>query len=429
MASFVMEEFVGNGLLKELLPKLLEEGWDDVPTLKMMNIEDMDAINMTQQQKDALEIRSYLHDRGLMKYGDKLEASGKSLQELLSTNQLDLSSQFGVRRGHIARFTDRTSSFVVSIPPSYTLPARQRTIARSMSKSATGNELLSVKTRRLMTIARSIGRSNTKIISDGSIEQSTGDLSIKNEHVYKRNVAQEAIDSQECSTVKSLPSVDNIFPYSAIENISVQKLAPEYKIGLGNLIKTKMPTLKASELWRDKPAVLLCVRRPGCIMCRAEAHQLYAKKPIFDALGIQLIAVLHEEIDSEVKDFWPRYWGGMVVLDRNKDFFKALGGGKLLKNKLITGFLLNAKAIANFKRAKSMGIEQNFKGEGEIKGGLFVVGSGKNGIACQFAEKNFGDWAPLAEVIEVCTQLQSNKQAFMNCRDNRSIKGNENNTE
>lgn len=35
-------------------------------------------------------------------------------------------------------------------------------------------------------------------------------------------------------------------------------------------------------------------------MCRAEAHQLYAKKPIFDALGVQLIAVLHEYIDSEV---------------------------------------------------------------------------------------------------------------------------------
>lgn len=35
-------------------------------------------------------------------------------------------------------------------------------------------------------------------------------------------------------------------------------------------------------------------------MCRAEAHQLYAKKPIFDALGIRLFAVLHEYIESEV---------------------------------------------------------------------------------------------------------------------------------
>lgn len=51
MASFSMEDFVGNGCLKALLPKLLEDGWDDVPTLKVMNLEDMDAINMTQEQK------------------------------------------------------------------------------------------------------------------------------------------------------------------------------------------------------------------------------------------------------------------------------------------------------------------------------------------------------------------------------------------
>lgn len=53
-----------------------------------------------------------------------------------------------------------------------------------------------------------------------------------------------------------------------------------------------------------------------------------------------------------------------------------------------------------------MGLEQNFRGEGEIKGGLFIVGKGKTGIAYQFIERNFGDWAPLAEVIDICTRLQ-----------------------
>lgn len=51
MASFSIEEYVGNGCLKELLPKLLDEGWDDVPTLKVMNAEDMDDIGMTRQHK------------------------------------------------------------------------------------------------------------------------------------------------------------------------------------------------------------------------------------------------------------------------------------------------------------------------------------------------------------------------------------------
>jgi hypothetical protein len=53
-----------------------------------------------------------------------------------------------------------------------------------------------------------------------------------------------------------------------------------------------------------------------------------------------------------------------------------------------------------------MGIDQNFKGEGEIKGGLFIVGRDKSGIAYQFIERNFGDWAPVAEVIDICSKLR-----------------------
>lgn len=108
----------------------------------------------------------------------------------------------------------------------------------------------------------------------------------------------------------------------------------------------------------------------------------------------------------QVKDFWPRYWGGVVLYDRGQEFFKALGGGRLLKDKFISGFLLNPRAIANYRRAKASGVENNFKGEGEIKGGLFIVGRGKSGVAYQFIERNFGDWAPVAEVIDICTRIQ-----------------------
>lgn len=51
MASFAIEDFVGNGCLQGFVPKLLEEGWDDVPTLKIMNADDMDELNMTRHQK------------------------------------------------------------------------------------------------------------------------------------------------------------------------------------------------------------------------------------------------------------------------------------------------------------------------------------------------------------------------------------------
>ncbi|XP_057486266.1 uncharacterized protein LOC130772454 [Actinidia eriantha] len=400
MASFSVEDFVGDGALKELLPKLLEEGWDDVPTLKIMNPEDMDAINMTRQQKDALEIRCYLHDRALMLYGDKLEASGKGLPELLGLSNTELYSQYGMKRGHIARFMDRTNPCAADpFPASNALPSRRKTIYKG--------EFSSVNSRKMQTRSRAMSGTT----SDVTLEKSISDLKIKDGHVFKGIVAAGPAEPRACGCVQPHPIVDSVAPYPIIENISVQKLTPEYKIGMERLVKTKTPPMKASELWRDKPAVLICIRRPGCIMCRAEAHQLYAKKPMFDALGIQLFAVLHEQIEAEVKDFWPRYWGGVVVYDKGREFFKTLGGGKLLKDKFISGFLFNPRAISNYKRAKAMGVEQNFKGEGEIKGGLFIVGRGKSGIAYQFIERNFGDWAPLSEVVEICSRLQNQQQS------------------
>ncbi|KAL3501562.1 hypothetical protein ACH5RR_036011 [Cinchona calisaya] len=363
-----MEDFAGNGAIT---PKLLEGGWDDVPALKLMNPEEMNALNMTQEQKDALQIRPYLHDCALMQYADQIEASGKCLPELLNSSMGDLSSKFGMRRG----------------------PSRNRSIYMAQSFS-----------RKIQSMTRSVGK--TSVAYDIFVEQAMADFKIKDGHVFKGIVASLPSEPRLCGCIQPPPVVDTIAPLSAIETISIQKLTPEYKVGMECLLKTKTPSIKASELWRDKTALLLCLRRPGCIMCRVEAHQLYSKKPIFDALGVQLFAVILEHMESEVKDFWPRYWGGIVVYDRGMEFFKVLGGGKLSTDKFISGFLLNPRAIANYKRAKATGLEQNSKGEGKIKGGLFIVGRGKTGIAYQFIERNFGDWAPFPEVLEICYRLQ-----------------------
>ncbi|KAL4185639.1 hypothetical protein AMTRI_Chr10g6940 [Amborella trichopoda] len=402
MASYTMEEFVGDGVLKDLLPTLIAEGWDNVPTLKMMNSKDMDSMKMSQRQKDALELRSYLHDRFLMQYGERLEASRVALPELLNSSTTVLSSQFGMKRGHIARFIDRTLACGIAMPPSSALPLRKRTTS-SLSKYGDASEAMSSNFPRRM---QSFVSMNQDLKSQYTVSASFG---VKGERTFKGIVAFAPAEPRCCGLVRPPPELDNVAPYSMIESISIQKLTPEYKTGMESLVKLKTRPMKASELWHDRPTVLLCLRRPGCVMCRAEAHQIYARKLIFDALGFQLIAVLHEQIDSEVKKIWPCYWGGIVVLDKSKGFFKALGGGKLLKDQFVTGFLCNPRAIANYKHAKAMGVENNFKGEGEIKGGLFIIGSGKSGIAYQFMQRNFGDWAPINEVLEICRGMQ--KQA------------------
>ncbi|MCD9638909.1 hypothetical protein HAX54_023082 [Datura stramonium] len=97
------------------------------------------------------------------------------------------------------------------------------------------------------------------------------------------------------------------------------------------------------------------------------------------------------------------------------EFYKVLGGGNLLKDKFISGFLFYPRAYANYKQGKTMGMEQNFRGEGELKGGLCIVDRGKSGIAYQFIKRNFGHWAFLAEVFEICHRLQNPQKVGQSC--------------
>lgn len=79
--------------------------------------------------QDALELRTYLHDRLLMAYADTLEASGKNLSELLATSPTELTTEYKMRRGHVARFLDRGSACGVQMPDNLVLPARKVTAA------------------------------------------------------------------------------------------------------------------------------------------------------------------------------------------------------------------------------------------------------------------------------------------------------------
>uniref|UniRef100_A0A6N2NGY1 Uncharacterized protein n=1 Tax=Salix viminalis TaxID=40686 RepID=A0A6N2NGY1_SALVM len=365
MASFSVEDFSG------LAPTLLEEGWDDIPTLKIMNSEDTDAMNMTQQQylefasrfsfdqnmlfnihwllhcqlleHEALEIRSYLHDRALLQYGEKLEASGKCLPELLSLSAGDLSSHFGMKRDHMARFMDRTSACEDPWLKSYApLTARKMNSAVSRNNS-NFKSYASVSSKKMQT--------SSGMNSDKSLEQSLADFKLKDGYIFKGIAAAGPAEPRACGCVQPPPVVT--------------KLTPEYKIGMEHLVNTKTPPMKAVQLWRDKPAV---------------------------------------------KGFWPRYWGGFVLFDRSMEF--PFGGGQLLKDKIISGFIFNPELLQITSVQKLWELIKTSK----EKGGLFIVGRDKSGIAYQFIERNFDDWAPVAEnqqqskeeTIKISQQIDSN---------------------
>lgn len=190
-----------------------------------------------------------------MQYAEKLEASGKTLTELISLSSMDLSAQFDMKRGHIVRFVDRTKcddSFKlrgIMARRRSSMMDRHESIPKSLAFNAS-NSMVRMQIRSNAT-------------SDRSFEQSLTELKIKEGYVFKGIVASEPAEPRACGCVQPPPVSDQVAPYAAIENISVQKITPEYKIGMEPLMKMKTPPMKAAELWRDKPAVFLCLRRPG----------------------------------------------------------------------------------------------------------------------------------------------------------------------
>lgn len=71
----------------------------------------------------------------------------------------------------------------------------------------------------------------------------------------------------------------------------------------------------------------LSSRTFAAVMCRTEAKKLWALRSFFEENGIRPVCIVHEWILPEVAAFSPSFWGGEVLLDRNKAFYRALGGG------------------------------------------------------------------------------------------------------
>lgn len=153
------------------------------------------------------------------------------------------------------------------------------------------------------------------------------------------------------------------------------------------------------DLVRDAPAVFLLVRRPGCNMCREAASDLAAMKANFARMGVRLFAVVHER--KGVNGFAQFFRGDGIFLDERKDMFTRVLGGH-------TKSLLSAlfgNAMANSDRASSRGFKGDNKGTYDLMGGLVVIGAGATGVTYLFNEKEFGDHAPIGDVLAAASRV------------------------
>ncbi|ESO09853.1 hypothetical protein HELRODRAFT_73106 [Helobdella robusta] len=141
-------------------------------------------------------------------------------------------------------------------------------------------------------------------------------------------------------------------------------------------------SFKASELWKDGGAVIMVVRRPGCILCREEAAELTKLKQKFNDKNFSLFAVVHELMGVEE---FRNFFDGEVFLDPERKFY-----GPKERWMSLAG-LLRPSVWLSLIRAKRKHVSGNTEGEGRLLGGLFVIGPGDKGILLEHRESEFGN--------------------------------------
>uniref|UniRef100_A0A8C7AF88 Peroxiredoxin-like 2A n=1 Tax=Neovison vison TaxID=452646 RepID=A0A8C7AF88_NEOVI len=146
----------------------------------------------------------------------------------------------------------------------------------------------------------------------------------------------------------------------------------------------------------------VCAPDVPCLL--QEAADLSSLKPKLDELGVPLYAVVKEQIRTEVQDFQP-YFKGEIFLDEKKRFY-----GPQRRKMMFMGFV-RLGVWYNFFRARNGGFSGNLEGEGFILGGVFVVGSGKQGILLEHREKEFGDKVNPVSVLEAARKIQPQTSA------------------
>eukprot|EP00746_Dinoflagellata_sp_MGD_P065209 gnl/MRDRNA2_/MRDRNA2_27178_c0_seq1.p1 gnl/MRDRNA2_/MRDRNA2_27178_c0~~gnl/MRDRNA2_/MRDRNA2_27178_c0_seq1.p1 ORF type:complete len:151 (-),score=32.26 gnl/MRDRNA2_/MRDRNA2_27178_c0_seq1:323-775(-) len=142
-------------------------------------------------------------------------------------------------------------------------------------------------------------------------------------------------------------------------------------------------------------------------MCRDEALELNKIADDLKQAGAKrVVCLLKENLPEQVDEFRKDFWHQELYLDEGKAFYKALGGGEVVKQFSLTSFLATMAnpfskdpVKANINKTKQKGVIGNLTGEGFIHGGLFVMR--KTGVAeFSFVERPMGAMASLDMVKE-----------------------------
>jgi len=162
---------------------------------------------------------------------------------------------------------------------------------------------------------------------------------------------------------------------------------------------TRRPTTLAA-LSRGAPLVLVFLRRLGCQLCRLRASEFEAARPAIAQAGGSAVCVTFEFLGegSDADRSWERVgaWRGALLTDPTRELYRSLFRRKTLLDGSFFGLLdMSARRAAE---SAAFAKEANFKGDGMMLGGCFVLDRGGRVLLDQ-RSKFFGDDVPIGEVL------------------------------
>jgi len=112
---------------------------------------------------------------------------------------------------------------------------------------------------------------------------------------------------------------------------------------------------------------------------------------------VPLVGVLHEKLGAA--DFQP-FLSGPLYYDPDKIFF-----GPKQRRLGLLGFLRLDVWLNIYRSQKERGSEGNFKGDGTLLGGVYVIGPGDQGVVLHHKEDVWGDHCNTTALLEAVKKL------------------------
>lgn len=207
-----------------------------------------------------------------MEYADTLESSGKTLSELLSTSPAELTREYKMKRGHVARFLDRGSACAIQLPKDLVLPARKVTAAHhgGPAMSPPRSRPMSPPRQRNQDPAEELAPPGIRMVSS-TREESKPPVLLEPTSTQpppsKGIFSAPSVAPRLCGLVKPGGIKEEVSSLGILDKIMIQKIAPQHSKGV-NPFNNKGPIelpapSRAADLWAEKPTLIMCLRRPG----------------------------------------------------------------------------------------------------------------------------------------------------------------------